>query len=106
MAGWPDNGSAAYDRRLRDLEAQAFRTARTLTEHSEQLAAVRERRRAASDSTDRLPHTTGARDERPTAKRLDALTERLGTVKQQLDTIERVLFALARAQGIAPETTS
>ena len=73
--------TAEYGKRLRDLEAFAFRTRGALAEHSEQRATVRERQRTASD----------AREDR--------------AIEQRLGAIERVLFALARAQGIDPETT-
>ena len=79
--------TAEYGRRLRDLEAFAFRTRGALAEHGEhgehrgQRATVRERPRTAS----------GGPEDR--------------AIEQRLGTIERVLFALARAQGIDPETT-
>jgi hypothetical protein len=56
--------TAGCGKRLRDLEAEAFRTGRVLAEHSGQWAAVS------------------------------------GSIEQRLGAIERVLFALARAQGI------
>ena len=76
--------TAEYGRRLRDLEAFAFRTRGALAEHGEhgeQRANVRERPRTAS----------GGPEDR--------------AIEQRLGTIERVLFALARAQGIDPEST-
>ncbi|MFI1735596.1 hypothetical protein ACH40E_41660 [Streptomyces acidicola] len=80
---------AGYDGRLRDLEAEAFRTGRTLAEHSEELAAIREQQRTAFGNIDSLADAIGAPGDRPIAQRLDS--------------IERVLFALARAQGIDPD---
>ncbi|MFF5408561.1 hypothetical protein ACFY8K_37670 [Streptomyces misionensis] len=78
-----------HDERLRDLEAEAFRTGRTLAEHGEQLATIREQQRTAFGNIDSLANAVGAPGER-------SITERL-------DTIERVLFALARAQGVDPD---
>lgn len=75
------DGTAEYGRRLRDLEAFAFRTRNTLTGHDEQPATAGERQHPA-------PGTTG-----PNA------------VERRLDTIERILYALARAQGLDPTTT-
>ncbi|WP_405444500.1 hypothetical protein OG350_37585 [Streptomyces achromogenes] len=83
------NETATHDERLRDLEAEAFRTGRTLAEHSEQLATIREQQRTAFGNIDSLANAVGAPGERSIADRLD--------------TIERVLFALARAQGVDPD---
>lgn len=57
--GQNDMGDAAvaYEGRLRDLEAEAFRTGRTLAEHSEQLATLREQQDTASSSSRPLPNT-------------------------------------------------
>ncbi|MFJ9931403.1 hypothetical protein ACIRU5_35980 [Streptomyces misionensis] len=77
-----------HDERLRDLEAEAFRTGRTLAEHGEQLATIREQQRTAFGNIDSLANAVGAPGER--------------SITQRLDTIERVLFALARAQGVDP----
>ena len=76
---------AAHDERLRNLEAAAFRTTHTLTEHTEQLTALRKQHRTIAAPAERT------------------INDRLHTIEQRLDTIERVLFALARAQGIDPE---
>ncbi|WAP55048.1 hypothetical protein [Streptomyces sp. S465] len=84
------NEATTHDERLRDLEAEAFRTGRTLAEHSEQLATFREQQRAAFGNIDSLADAVGAPGGR--------------SITQRLDTIERVLFALARAQGIDPDT--
>ncbi|MFI6587596.1 hypothetical protein [Embleya sp. NPDC050493] len=78
-----------HDERLRDLEAEAFRTGRTLAEHSEQLKTVTEQQQTAFRNVDSLADAVGAPGDR--------------SIAQRLDTIERVLFALARAQGIAPD---
>ena len=85
-----------YDRRLRDLEAEAFRTSRTLAEHTEQLATIRGQQPTASGHIDSLGNAIGALTERTIAERLDTIEQRLGT-------IEHVLSALARTQGIGSE---
>lgn len=111
--------TVVYDGRLRDLEAQAFRTGRTLAEHSEQLATIREQQRTAFGNIDAIGDAIGALGDRTIAQRLDTIEERLGTIDQRLGTIDQrfdaidrrlgtigdVLFALARAQGITPEPT-
>lgn len=78
-----------HDERLRDLETEAFRPGRTLAEHGEQLATIREQQRTAFGNIDSLANAVGAPGERSIAERLD--------------TMERVLFALARAQGVDPD---
>ncbi|MFH8342737.1 hypothetical protein [Streptomyces sp. AM6-12] len=78
-----------HDERLRDLQSEAFRTGRTRAEHGEQLATIREQQRTAFGNIDSLANAVGAPGER--------------SITQRLDTIERVLFALARAQGVAPD---
>ncbi|WP_406191787.1 hypothetical protein OG331_47560 [Streptomyces sp. NBC_01017] len=78
-----------HDERLRDLEAEAFRTGRTLAGHGEQLGEIREQQTTAFGNIDSLANAIGAPGER--------------TITQRLDGIERVLFALARAQGIDPD---
>ncbi|MER6076427.1 hypothetical protein ABT187_48605 [Streptomyces sp. NPDC001817] len=83
------NETGTYDGRLRDLEAEAFRTGRTLAEHSEQLTMIREQERTAFGEIDSLSNVIGAPGDRSIAERLD--------------TIERVLFALARAQEVDPD---
>ncbi|WP_443250854.1 hypothetical protein [Streptomyces sp. 6N106] len=77
---------ATYDERLRDVEAEAFRTGRTLAEHGEQLQRIGEQQATAFGN---LANAVGAPGDR--------------SITQRLDTIERVLFALARAQGIDPD---
>ncbi|MFJ5842298.1 hypothetical protein ACIQGO_37100 [Streptomyces shenzhenensis] len=69
---------------------EAFRTGRTLAEHSEQLSTIRDQQRTALGNIGSLADAIGAPGDR--------------SVIQRLDTIERVLFALARAQGIDPES--
>lgn len=90
---WQDGamarGTATHDERLRDLEAEAFRTGRTLAEHSEQLRTIEEQQTTAFGNIDSLANAIGAPGDR--------------TIAQRLDTIERVLFAMARAQGIDPD---
>ncbi|GAA3163416.1 hypothetical protein [Streptomyces ramulosus] len=78
-----------HDQRLRDLEAEAFRTGRTLAEHGEQLTTIGEQQRTAFGNIDSLATAVGAPGDR--------------SIAQRLDTIERVLFALAREQGIDPD---
>ncbi|MGW7692983.1 hypothetical protein ACWGMA_29675 [Streptomyces asiaticus] len=80
---------ATYDERLRDLEAEAFRTGRTLAEHGEQLQRIGEQQATAFGNIDSLANAVGAPGGR--------------TITERLDTIERVLFALARAQGVNPD---
>lgn len=81
--------TATHDERLRDLEAEAFRTGRTLAEHSEQLKTIGEQQTTAFRNIDSLADAIGAPGDR--------------SIAQRLDTIECVLFALARAQGIDPD---
>ncbi|MEU6258655.1 hypothetical protein [Streptomyces sp. NPDC047043] len=78
-----------HDERLRDLEASAFRTGRTLAEHGEQLGEIREQQTTVFGNIDSLANAIGAPGER--------------TITDRLDGIERVLFALARAQGLDPD---
>ncbi|MBC2906742.1 hypothetical protein [Streptomyces cupreus] len=78
-----------HDERLRDLEAEAFRTGRTLAEHGEQLGEIREQQATAFGNIDSLANAVGAPGDR--------------TITLRLDVIERVLFALARAQNIDPD---
>ena len=75
------DGTAPYDRGLRDLEAFAFHTRNTLAAHSGH------------------PATTG-RQQQTTA----AGNTRSSTIERRLDAIEHLLSALARAQGIDPAT--
>ncbi|MEU3282929.1 hypothetical protein [Streptomyces antibioticus] len=81
--------TSTYDERLRDLEAEAFRTGRTLAEHGEKLQQIGEAQVTAFGNIDSLANAIGAPGDR--------------TISQRLDSIERVLFALARAQGIDPD---
>jgi len=85
------DGTVTYDRRLRDLEAAAFRATRTLAEHSAQLATTRGQQHTA------LANAIVAPEEHTIAERLD-------TIEQRLDTIQSVLLALTRPQGIDPQT--
>ena len=77
------------DERLWDLEAEAFRTGRTLAEYGGQPATIREQQRTAFGNIDSLADVVGAPGER--------------SIAQRPETIERVLFALARAQGVDPD---
>jgi hypothetical protein len=65
------------------------RTGRTRAEHGEQLATIREQQRIAFGNIDSLADAIGAPGGR--------------SVTERLDTFERVLFALARAQGVDPD---
>lgn len=85
-----------HDERLRDLEASAFRTGHTLAEHGEQLGEIRELQTTAFGNIDLLVNAIGAPGDRTVALRLDGIEEQLGGM-------QRVLFALARAQGIDPD---
>jgi hypothetical protein len=73
---------AAYDGRLRDLEAEAFRTGRTLAEHGEQLAVIGEQQRTAFGNIDSLADAIGAPGDRTIAQRLEALESSLGTLRE------------------------
>jgi hypothetical protein len=97
--------TATHDERLRDLEAEAFRTGRTLAEHSEQLATIREQQRTAFGNIDSLADAIGAPGDRTITQRLDAMEQELGGVRQDLGDVKRLLSALARAQGINPDST-
>ena len=101
---------ATYDKRLHDLEAEAFRTGRTLAEHSEQLQRIGEQQTTAFGNIDSLADAIGSPGDRTITQRLDVLEQGtvatlqdLGTVRQRLDSMERILSALARAQGIDPD---
>ncbi|GGY10149.1 hypothetical protein GCM10010358_73370 [Streptomyces minutiscleroticus] len=48
------------ERRLRDLEAEAFRTGRTLAEYGQALAQIREQQRTAFSTIDSLADAVGA----------------------------------------------
>ncbi|MFJ1536362.1 hypothetical protein ACIOFV_50165 [Streptomyces mirabilis] len=91
-------GEATYDKRLHDLEAEAFRTGRTLAEHGEQLQRIGEQQKTAFGNIDSLADAIGAPGDR-------TIAQRLGTLEQDLGDVKRVLFALARAQGIDPDQT-
>ncbi|QPI62308.1 hypothetical protein I1A49_46600 [Streptomyces malaysiensis subsp. malaysiensis] len=85
---------AAGTTSLQDTEgpgSEGIRTGRTVG-HSEQLATIREQQRTAFGNVDSLADAIGA----PCAR----------SITQRLDTIERVLIALARVQGIDPDTVS
>lgn len=76
-------GTAGHDARLRDLEAQAFRTGRTLAEHSEQLTAIRQQHIPPANIS--FPgNATGTPGERAST--------------------EHLLLALTRAQGTNSQT--
>jgi hypothetical protein len=78
--------NTAYERRLRKLEAEAFRTTRTLIEHSEKPASIYNQQDIAFGGTG-LP-------------RKRAVSHQLDTMESRLDAIEKILFALAHTQGI------
>jgi hypothetical protein len=105
MGGMADE-TVTYDERLRDVEAQAFRTGRTLVEHGEQLATIREQQRTAFGNIDSLADAIGAPGDRSIAQRLDTMEQDIGVVRQDLGDVKRLLTALARAQGIDPDAIS
>jgi hypothetical protein len=80
MGGMADEAaqSARHDGRLRDLEAEAFRTGRTLAEHGEQLAQIREQQQTAFGNIDSLADAIGAPADRTIVQRLDSLEHTLG----------------------------
>ncbi|MGW1365065.1 hypothetical protein ACWCQP_47770 [Streptomyces chartreusis] len=88
-----------HNERLRDLEAEAFRTGRTLAEQGQQLVEIREEQSTAFGNIDSLANAIGAPGEH-------TITQRLDGINQRLDGIERILFALARAQGIDPDVAT
>jgi chromosome segregation ATPase len=105
-------GDTTHDRRLTTLEAEAFRTGRTLAEHGEQLQRIGEQQKTAFGNIDSLADAIGSPGDRTIAQRLNtmeqgitAVLEDLGNVRQRLDGMERILFALARSQGIDPDQT-
>ncbi|WP_185932974.1 hypothetical protein [Streptomyces sp. WAC 01325] len=81
------------------LETEAFRAGRTLAEQGQQLVEIREEQSAAFGYIDSLANAVGAPGER-------TITQRLDGIDQQLDGIERILFALARPQGIGPDAAT
>lgn len=100
-------GETSYDARLRDLEAEAFRTGRTLAEHGEQLERIGEQQRTAFGNIDSIADAIGAPGQRSVIQRLDALEHRLGVIdakmddtSRTLDNIHDVLRAVARAVGV------
>ncbi|MET7540026.1 hypothetical protein [Streptomyces sp. NPDC005507] len=84
------------DGRLRDLEAEAFRTGRTLAQHSQDLGQIAAQQRTAFSNIDSLADAIGAPGDRSLTQRLDSIEGELGDVK-------RLLQALVRAQGIDPD---
>ncbi|MBM9506674.1 hypothetical protein [Actinacidiphila acididurans] len=98
--------SAQYDGRLRDLEAEAFRAGRTLAEHGEQLASIRDQQRTAFGNIDSLADAIGAPGERSIARRLEALEGAVGALREtqiehgrELQSHGRMLEQLAGAVG-------
>ncbi|MFF1690888.1 MULTISPECIES: hypothetical protein [unclassified Streptomyces] len=65
--------------RLRDLAAQAFRTGRTLAEHSQELGAIKAAQRTAFSHNDSLADAIGAPGDRPLTQRLDSIEGDLAT---------------------------
>ncbi|MFZ3573830.1 hypothetical protein ACOKM5_43470 [Streptomyces sp. BH097] len=91
------------DERLRDLEAEAFRTGRTLAQHSEDLKKIADRQDTASDqqrtafaNIDSLADAIGAPGDR-------SITQRLDSIEDQLGDVTRMLRVLTKAQGIDPD---
>ncbi|MDI3390013.1 hypothetical protein QIS99_28040 [Streptomyces sp. B-S-A8] len=93
------------DARLRDLEAQAFRTGRTLAEHSTKLGEIETQQRTAFSNIDSLGDAIGAPGERTITQRLDSIEGELSDVKGELGDVKRLLAALLRAQGLDPDQT-
>ncbi|MFB8000139.1 hypothetical protein ACFC4G_46150 [Streptomyces sp. NPDC056002] len=91
------------DGRLRDLEAEAFRTGRTLAQHSQDLGDIKAQQRTAFSNIDSLADAIGAPGDRSLTQRLDSIEGELGDVKRDLGDVKRLLRALARTQGIDPE---
>ncbi|MFE4257198.1 hypothetical protein ACFRU3_49055 [Streptomyces sp. NPDC056910] len=91
------------DGRLRDLEAEAFRTGRTLAQHSQVLVEIAAQQRTAFGNIDSLADAIGAPGDRSITQRLDSIEGALGDVKGELGDVKRLLQALARAQGIDPD---
>ncbi|GHE71926.1 hypothetical protein GCM10018785_45230 [Streptomyces longispororuber] len=98
------------DARLRDLEADAFRTGRTLAEHSEKLADIESQQRTAFSNIDSLGDAIGAPGDRSLTQRLQSLEDDVREVKSdvreihnELGDVKRLLTALAQAQGIHPD---
>lgn len=91
------------DGRLRDLEAEAFRTGRTLAEHSTKLTEIETQQRTAFSNIDSLGDAIGAPGERSIMQRLDSIEGDLSDVKTELGDVKRLLSALVRAQGLDPD---
>ncbi|MFF1568679.1 hypothetical protein ACFVY1_35240 [Streptomyces sp. NPDC058293] len=91
------------DGRLRDLEAEAFRTGRTLAEHSQELGDIKAQQRTAFSNIDSLADAIGAPGDRSITHRLASIEGELGEVKDELGDAKRPLWALVRAQGIDPD---
>ncbi|MFD0065670.1 hypothetical protein [Streptomyces sp. NPDC056690] len=72
----------------------AFRTGRTLAEHSQDLRDIKAQQRTAFGNIDPLADAIGAPGDRSLTQHLDSIEGELGDAK-------RLLRALARAQGVA-----
>ncbi|MEU2561638.1 hypothetical protein ABZ626_20215 [Streptomyces longispororuber] len=105
------------DARLRDLEADAFRTGRTLAEHSEKLADIESQQRTAFSNIDSLGDAIGAPGDRSLTQCLETLENDVREIKSdvreihndlsglkgELGDVKRLLISLAQAQGIHPD---
>ncbi|MFF8868006.1 helix-turn-helix domain-containing protein [Streptomyces sp. NPDC015139] len=74
----PATAPITHDARLTALEADAFRTGRTLAEHTAQLETIREQQTTAFGNIDSLADAIGAPGERTIAQRLDTVEKDLG----------------------------
>ncbi|MFJ8934055.1 hypothetical protein ACIRLA_46570 [Streptomyces sp. NPDC102364] len=77
--------------RLRDLEAEAFRTGRTLAEHGEQLHSIEQRQTTAFANIDSLADAIGAPGDRTITQRLDGIDTRLDGLEGRVDGIDTKL---------------
>jgi hypothetical protein len=91
------NEAGTHDGRLRDLEAEAFRTGPTLAEHGEQLAVIREQQRTAFGNIDSLADAIGAPGDRSIAQWLDTLERGLGALRETQLEQGRALAAQGQA---------
>ncbi|MGW3563543.1 hypothetical protein ACWDSL_06520 [Streptomyces sp. NPDC000941] len=71
--------------------------------HDEQLATIREQQRTAFGNIDSLADAVGAPGDRSITQRLDGIERAVGTMGDAIGSMERLLVALARAQGIDPD---
>ncbi|MDI2129182.1 hypothetical protein [Yinghuangia seranimata] len=84
--------TATHDERIQVLEAEAFRTGRTLAEYSQQLKTISEAQITGFRNIDSLADAIGAPGDRSIAERLDTvervMTERLDAVDGRLNGLD------------------